>query len=239
MESPIYVLLSQQDALGRQMEVVSQNIANVNTTGFKSHGMLFEDFIERPSAQSELHMVLDRATYRNTAQGAFVKTDNPLDVAIGGKGYFAVQTPQGTQYTRSGSFQISAEGNLVTADGFQVLAGGGQPITIPENAKQISIGADGTISTDAGNVGQLNVATFANEQNMKPTYGGFYSTDEAPQTESTAQINQGMLEGSNVRPVVEMTQIIEISRAYQRVANLINAENDRMRQAIRTLGKVA
>jgi flagellar basal-body rod protein FlgF len=238
METPLYVLLSQQDALERQMTVVSQNVANMNTTGFKSRDVLFQDFMTRPQgAKNENHFVLDRATLRNTAQGPIIRTDSPLDVAISGQGYFAVATPQGTQYTRQGSFQMDNAGNLVTLDGYRVLSADGQGITIQDNAKQVSIGADGTISTDVGDAGKLTPVKFDDEQSMVETYNGYYTSPDTPQPDPDSTITQGVVEASNVKPVVEMTRIIEISRAYQRVLNLIGSENDRMRNAIRALGQ--
>ncbi|MBY0428388.1 MAG: flagellar basal-body rod protein FlgF, partial [Alphaproteobacteria bacterium] len=238
-ESPVYVLLSQQEALQRQMDIVAQNIANVNTTGYKSNDVLFQDFLVKPDSKNTHHMVLDRATLRNTTQGSFTKTDNPLDIAISGQGYFAVQTPQGTQYTRQGTFQVDAEGNIVTADGYPILSGGGSTIAVPTNAKSVEIGLDGTISTETGKVGRLQVVKFKNEQLMKQTYGGFYKTDEAAEVDEEAQLHQGMVEASNVKSVQEMTHVLEISRAYERVAHLIDAENQRLTNAIRSLGKVA
>jgi flagellar basal-body rod protein FlgF len=239
VESPLYVLLSQQDALERQMAVVAHNVANSNTSGFKSHDMMFEDFIKRPSAKSENHFVIDRATIRDTGQGPLLKTENPLDLAISGHGYFSVQTPQGTQYTRQGSFQLDAEGNLVTADGFRVLTAEGQPINIPSNATQISVGVDGLISTDAGDVGRVSPVSFQNEQALVETYGGFYSDGggAGPQPDTASNVYQGMIEASNVKPVAEMTKVIEISRTYQRTQQLLTAENERMRNAIRELGR--
>lgn len=239
MESPVYVLLSQQEALQRQMDIVAQNIANVNTTGFKSNDVLFQDYLVKPDKKFSHHMVLDRATLRNTAQGSFTRTDNPLDIAISGHGYFAVQTPQGIQYTRQGTFQMDAEGNIVTADGFPILSGGGSTLSIPTNAKSIQISLDGTVSTDLGKIGRLQTVKFNNEQLMKQTYGGFYSTDEAPEVDDKAQLHQGMVEASNVKSVQEMTHVIEISRAYERIARLIDSENQRLTNAIRSLGKVA
>lgn len=239
MESPLYVLLSQQEALQRQMDVVAQNIANVNTTGFKSNDVLFQDYMVKPAPKFTHHMVLDRATLRNTTQGTFIKTENPLDLAIAGQGYFAVETPQGVQYTRQGSFQMDAEGNLVTPDGYPVLSGGGSSIAIPTDAKSISIAQDGTISTETGKIGRMQVVKFVNEQLMKQTYGGFYKTDEQPEVDEDAQLNQGMVEASNVKAVTEMTHVIEISRAYERVARLMDTENQRLTNAIRSLGKVA
>ena len=239
MESPLYVLLSQQDALQRQMEIVAQNIANVSTTGYKSNDVLFEDFLIKPNAKTTHHMVLDRATIRNTGQGVLQQTDNPLDLAISGQGYFAVETPQGIQYTRQGSFQVDAEGNMVTPDGYQVLSAGSTAIAIPREAKNISIARDGTISTESGKIGRIQTVKFSQEQLMKQTYGGFYSTDEAPKVDDISELTQGMVESSNVKPVVEMSHVIEISRAYERVAHLIDSENQRLTSAIRSLGKVA
>jgi flagellar basal-body rod protein FlgF len=239
VESPLYVLLSQQDALERQMSVVAHNVANANTSGFKSHDVMFEDFIKRGGPKSENHFVLDRATIRDTGQGPLLKTENPLDLAISGPGYFSVQTPQGTQYTRQGSFQLDAEGNLVTVDGFRVLTAEGQPINIPSNATQISVGLDGLISTDAGDVGRVSPVSFANEQLLVETYGGFYTDGggAGPTPDATSNVYQGMIEASNVKAVTEMTKVIEISRTYQRTQQLLAAENDRMRNAIRELGR--
>ncbi len=239
MESPVYVLLSHQEVLQRQMDVVAQNIANVNTTGFKSNDVLFQDFLMKPDRKTTHHMVLDRATLRNTSQGSFSKTGNPLDIAISGQGYFAVQTPQGIQYTRQGTFQMDAEGNIVTADGFPLMSGGGSTVAIPTTAQSIEVAMDGTLSTDKGKAGRLQIVKFQNEQLMEQTYGGFYSTDEAPEIDDTAQFHQGMVESSNVKSVTEMTHFIDISRAYERVSNLINAEHQRLSNAIRSLGKVA
>lgn len=239
MESPLYVLLSQQDTLDRYMAVTAQNIANVNTTGYKGSDVVFEDLVRQPDPKFTHHMVVDRASYRNVAQGPLLKTDNPLDIAVTGQGYFAVETPQGVQYTRNGSFQMNPDGALVTSEGFPLLSGGGAQITIPREAQKISISADGTISTEQGTVGRLQVLKFANEQSLKQTYGGFYSTESEAEVDPDSRLQQGFVEQSNVKPVVEMTKVIEISRTYQRVARLIDAEHERMRAAIRQLGRVS
>lgn len=239
MESPLYVLLSQQDALERQMSVTAQNIANVNTTGFKGSDIVFEDFIRKPDPKVIHHMVIDKSSYRNTSQGTLLKTDNPLDLAISGQGYFAVETPQGVQYTRNGSFQLNSDGNLVTSQGFPVLSGGGSQVSIPKEAQKVSISSDGTVSTELGTAGRLQVVKFTNEQAMKQTYGGFYSTDAEAEADDLSTLQQGFLESSNVKPVVEMAKVIEISRSYQRVARLVDSEHERLRTAIRQLGRVS
>lgn len=237
MESPLYVLVSQEDALSRRMDVAAQNMANVNTTGYKAAGMIFEDFIKKPDPKFTHHLVLDRATYRNTSPGTLLPTENPLDFAIQGPGYYAVGTPEGTQYTRAGSFAMDTEGNVVTAEGYPLLSSSGQPVSIPTNAQRIAIGRDGTISTEVGDAGKLSVVRFENELALKPTHSNLFTSDETPVEDARSSIVQGMVEASNARPVVELTNVIEISRSYQRVANLINAENDRLRNAIRVLGR--
>lgn len=239
MESPLYVLLSQQDALQRHMDIVANNIANVNTTGYKARDLLFEEYVKQPDPKFSHHFVVDRMTMRNTSQGTLLKTENPLDVAISGDGYFAVRTPQGTQYTRQGSFQMDPEGNLTTVDGFPVLDAGGQGLVIPKEVSQIAIGPDGTVASEQGTIGRLQVVAFTNEQTMEETYAGLYSTDEVGVPSTSANVVQGMVEGSNVRSVAQIANVIEISRSYQRVSNLINAENERMRNAIRQLGRIA
>lgn len=238
MESPLYILLGQQSALQRHMEIVAQNIANANTTGFKARDLMFEEYVKQPDSKNQFHFGIDKASIRNTSQGMLLKTDNPLDVAISGNGYFAVRTSQGIQYTRQGSFQMDGEGNVTTVDGFPVLDAGGQGLVIPRDAQQIAIGSDGSVATEKGTVGKLQITKFEREQAMQETYGGYFTTSEAGTPDVNASVTQGMLEASNVKPVIQVSNVIEISRSYQRVSTLINSENERMRNAIRTLGRV-
>lgn len=237
VESSIYTLLSQQQALQRQMQVIANNVANMNTTGYKNRGVLFQDFIEQPNPKFTHHMVVDRGTMRDTSQGTLIKTDNPLDLAISGNGYFAVQTPEGIQYTRQGSFQLDSEGSLVTPDGYKVLSGGGTAVSIPDDAKEISVGRDGTISTDKGTLTRLELVHFDNELEMEETHSGLYQSAQAPTTDNDSTLYQGMVEGSNVKPVAEITQITEITRAYQYVVKLVDSENQRISNVVRTLGR--
>jgi flagellar basal-body rod protein FlgF len=231
--------MAQEQALSHSMEMAAHNIANVNTTGFKSTGLLFDDYLTRTSdPKFSYHMPLDVGTYHDATNGKLVSTDNPLDLAISGPGFFGVQTPQGAQYTRAGSFQLDADGNLVTPDGFPVLSGGGQPVTIPPGTQQISVGNDGTISTENGTIGRLQLVHFQDEQKLQPTYGGLYSTTETPEVDNASALYQGMVESSNVKPVIEMTRVIDISRSYQRISGLIEAEHQRIRDSIRQLGKI-
>ena len=238
MQSPSVVLMSQLDALTRGLDVVANNVANQNTTGFKRQQMLFETFISRPAPKEQFDLVYDRATYRDTAGGPIVQTGNTFDVALQGPGYFSIETPQGLRYSRNGSFTLNSEGELVTLSGNRVLNNGGSPIQIPSDSGEVTIAKDGSISTEAGQVGRLGVFRFANEQLLREEAGGLYIAETAatPDTGETTSI-QGALERSNVNPIAEMTRMTEITRAYQRVQRLIETEHERIRTALRQLGR--
>src|SRR4051812_11298051 len=153
MENTLLVGLSRQVTLERQMDVIANNVANATTDGFKADRSLFQEYL-MPAAREDnfaagrdrkLSHVMDRATFRDMAQGSLDQTKNPLDVAINGDGMFAVQTPTGERYTRDGSFQIDNQGQLVTASGYPVLGNNG-PIRFQQTDKQIGISADGTVT---------------------------------------------------------------------------------------------
>jgi flagellar hook-basal body protein len=156
MENALLVGLSRQVALGRELDVVANNIANINTNGFKTDGAVFEEFIGKvarsddvPARDRQVSFVRDRATWIDMSQGSIERTGNPLDVAVVGKGFMAVQTPAGERYTRNGALQINNIGQLVTSEGFQVLGESG-PIVLQPTDRDISISEDGTISVREG-----------------------------------------------------------------------------------------
>ncbi|MBP2292081.1 flagellar basal-body rod protein FlgF [Azospirillum rugosum] len=238
METPIYVALSRQMTLRRQLDVISNNIANMNTTGFKQQRMLFTEFLERPGMHEQVSFVQDRAVVRDLATGGLTQTGNPLDVALTGHGYFTVDTANGPRYTRAGNFQLNDQRQLVDGGGLPVLADNRQPITIPEGTRDIKITGDGTVATELGPVGKLNIVTFKNEQLMTEVGSGLYVSDEEPQpAPADTKVAQGMLENSNVKPVVEMTAMIDIQRQYQSNQRMIENEHERIRSAIQKLGR--
>ena len=179
MENALLVGLSRQVALQRELDVVANNIANLNTTGFKADGSLFEEYLMPRRATQirgtdrRVSFVQDRATWHDMSQGPIERTGNPLDVAIDGNGFLVVQTPRGERYTRNGALQINANGQLVTSDGYPVLGDGG-PITFQPNDRDISISNDGTISVREGisntrirTRGKLRLVSFANPQQLQ------------------------------------------------------------------------
>lgn len=249
MENILLVGLSRQVSLGREMDVVANNIANINTTGYKADGSLFAEYLsgDAPAADpgSRVSYVQDSGVWHDMSQGAVEHTGNPLDLAIDGKGFLVVQTPGGERYTRNGSLQINAQGQLVTADGDPLMGESG-PITFQASDQQVSVSRDGTISVREGssNVdsvrGRLRMVDFANPQQLQKEGGGAFSaTDGAvPQPMKGAAIVQGALEKSNVRGVVEMSRMIEITRAYTQVANMMQQQGDVSQQAIDKLAEV-
>jgi flagellar basal-body rod protein FlgF len=243
MESPSLVLLSNQEALQRAMDIVANNVANSSTTGFKRESIQFDTLLSQPAPDEPLDFVVDRATYRDSSSGPINSTGNPLDLAIQGAGYFPIQTPQGTRYTRAGTFQLNPDGEIVTSAGYPLLGQGEQPITIPSTAFQVNIAPNGdvTVRVDDGvsllEVGKLEVDSFDNEQGLQPTGAGLYTTSEVPAPVDNPDIVQGALEESNVQPISEITNMIQIMRFYEQTVNMIGQENQRLDNAIDKLAK--
>ena len=242
MESSLYVALSSQNALRRQMDVVANNIANMNTTAFKGENMMFVDHVVRSRGGEKalggtVSYVRDVASFRDTREGHFEPTGNKLDVAINGEGYFVVQTPQGERYTRNGRFQKDQSGQIVTQEGFPVLSDGG-PVSIAPNDNKIDINRDGTIVTESGSLGRLRVVRFQNDQQMQQIGGSLYATTQTAEDVQERRVAQGMLEASNVQPIVELTRMIEVQRSYDGVKSFIDKEDERIKNVVRELVRV-
>jgi len=229
------------DAQQTQLDVISNNLANVSTTGFKRSRAVFEDLMyqnlrqvgSQSSDQTKLPSGLQVgtgvqmvATERIHTQGSMSKTDNTKDVAINGEGFFQVQMPDGTtQYTRDGSFQTDANGVLVTATGFPVVP----QITIPANTTSLTIARDGTVSvttqgtTASANIGQVQLATFMNPTGLQSNGNNLYSESDAsgtptqtsPGQNGSGFVSQGYVEASNVNVVEELVNMIQTQRSYE------------------------
>ena len=243
MENAQLVSLSRQIALQRQMDVVANNMANINTTGFKAEDMLFKEFKmpvardnELPGDQS-VSYTEDWTTVHDLSQGAISQTGGPLDVAISGKGFLTVQTPNGVRYTKDGALQINATGTLVDLGGNPVLSDGG-PVHFDDADTDIAISKDGTISTSQGSKGKLSLAEFADPRQLTREGNNLYSgVDPLPATET--QLVQGSIERSNVSGVTEMAQMIRVQRAYEMIAQLMSRQDDLRTSAVQKLGDMA
>ena len=244
MENPSFVSLSSQMALRRHMDVIANNIANMNTVGFKAERLVFTEMVADLPDQSvddmgPMSFVETHASYMDLSPGTLTSTGNPLDIGLNGDGMFAVQTEDGTGYTRNGRFSLDPDGTLVTSDGLPVLGTGGGPIQISD-ASTITVAGDGTIGTNDGVVARLQVVRFEDPMALERAAGGlFRPIDQAPEPALDTQVAQGMVESSNVSPVLEMTRMIEVSRTYQMVANAIQTEHQRQQKAINQLARSA
>jgi len=244
METASYIALSRQTALRRQLEVTANNIANMNTTAFKAERMLFVEYLNGPGGAGsaptghEVSMVNDQAVVRDFTAGAIEHTGNPFDVAIDGPGFLVVDTAGGPRYTRSGRLHLDGEGRIVDANGLAVLDVNDQPLTVPANVTQIEIDGDGNVTSEAGPIGTLSIVEFDDSFGLTPLGGGLYVTNELPKEAEASNLIQGAVEGSNVQPIVEMTQMIEISRTYQSIQNFIQSEHERLQQANRQLSDI-
>lgn len=238
MENSIYVALSKQVALRQSMQIVSNNVANMNTPGYRGQNMIFEEYVSKPRGYNEpLSMVLDYGQYQITDSGPIKYTGNNLDVALIGPGFLGVQTPEGVQFTRAGNMSLNANGELVNSRGFVMAGQGGGAITIPPDAEEIRIDENGFVSTDDGEVGQLMVMEFDSEQTLNPAGNGLYvlPEDAAGVPAVQTKVKQGQLEGANIQGVVEMTRMIKIHREYESLQRFMQSEHERQRTAIQRL----
>jgi len=240
MQNSLLVGLAAQMTLRRNMEIVSNNIANVSTTGFKREAPAFEELmVQVDSPDSSLRVVSfvrDWGVVRDMTTGALQQTGSPLDIAVQGDGMMVVRTPEGERYTRDGHFTLDQNGKVVNSDGHAVMSEGGE-LTIPTGETAINIAEDGTVSTSQGVIGKLRVVALPSASMRKEGFN-LYSSTEQPSPAKDARVIQGAIESSNVAPVVEMTKMIEIMRAYQHSTETLNATDDLLRRAVQRLGEV-
>ena len=244
MDNSLLVSLSQQLAAYRAMDVIANNLANASTPGFKREAAKFEEHItqmrpaEGETGMQSVSFVKDAGILRDVTQGSIERTGAMYDVAISGKGYFAVQTPAGLRYTRDGHFSLDANGQIVTTDGHPVQGDGGA-ITITPDDGDIVIAPDGTVSGKTGQLAKMKVVDFADSATgMTKEGGNLYSTTSTPIVPTATTLKQKMLEGSNVQPVLEISRMIEVMRAYEATATLSKSHEDLKRQAIEKLGQM-
>lgn len=235
MENANYTVLTRQSGLLHELQIVANNIANAATTGYRQEGLVFSEFVKRIDGGPSLSMA--QGNVRNTShmQGTLTQTGGSLDLAIEGDGFFLIETPDGIRLSRAGSFSLSAEGNLVTPDGFRVLDAGGAPIFIPPNATDLGIAPDGTISSGGQPLAQVGLVEATDPNALIREGGVMFRADGGYDTAIDARVMQGFLEAANVDPISQIARMIEVQRAYEMGQSLLDAENERMMRALDTL----
>ncbi|NBV54132.1 MAG: flagellar hook basal-body protein [Proteobacteria bacterium] len=237
----IAVLASRALTMRNQFNAVADNVANVNTAGYRRIEMDFKEVLSRQNPQSRgLSYVQDRSISLNQTDGALQQTGNPLDAAISGPGFFAIEVNGTTQYTRKGQFVLNAEGQLSTPEGYAVLDNAGAPIQFQPEVRNIRLANDGTLSTEQGQLAQIGVYQFSPEglktlqragnTAFVPGSGG------GPVALETPIIRQGYIEASNVNAVQEMVTMQMVSKAYESSLSSLQSLSELESRAIRTLG---
>jgi flagellar basal-body rod protein FlgF len=232
MSNAVYAALSRQAALDQELASLANNIANASTAGYRGDGQIFSEFVNAVPGQPSISQTRIGGRLINGAQGDFVQTGGALDLAIEGAGYFVVETPQGERLTRAGAFQRNEQGLLATAEGYLVQSAGGGSIAVTDG--DLVVSADGVISAGGAVIGQIRIADadptlLAREGTTLFRAGGALS-DLAP------VVRQGFIEASNVTPVLELSRLIEVQRAFELGQQLLTNEEARIQRAISILG---
>jgi flagellar basal-body rod protein FlgF len=246
MDTTIYVGLSHQMALRRHMDVIAGNIANANSAGFQRENMQFEKYIDKMEdaplrTAKPVAFVLDYGVTRDATPGEFVQTGNNLDAALVGEGFFTIQSPRGEiMYTRNGRFSPDADGNLVTSQGAKVLDTAGNAIRIEPTDSDVRIGSDGSVQSKERQIASLGIVRFTNPNSLERAGDSQMraTASSLPVTIKSPNVKQGMLEQSNVKPIVEMTEMIAVQRNYEATTKMMQNYEDIRKRSIERLARV-
>jgi len=225
-----------------QHEAVSNNLANINTTGYKADRRIFRDtvcselLLAGPAERGGMELDKFYTLHTDFSQGSFTETRNPLDLAIAGKGFFVIETGDAVGYTRNGNFTLNADGELVDSRGNRVMGDQG-PIRV--QGKAVSVTDSGELLVDGVNAGKLKLVDFEDLQTVKSNDHGYYAPESGvdPIPLESGKIMQGYLEGSNVNPIREMIQMIELNRSYEACQKSINAEDDALKLSVNEVAR--
>lgn len=233
MDMPGYIVLSRLSAQQRATEVLAHNMANADTPGFRGSQPVFTSYLDRRTGADAAVMTQDRATWRDMTPGPLQATGNPLDLALPGEGFFVLETGRGERYTRAGRFTLSPEGRIVDPEGNPVLGDAG-PIAVPRGDSRITVAGDGTVRTETGPLGRLRIVRFADPQRLAAEGDRLFERPQGLEAEPVAEprVVQGSVEGSNVRPIVEMVRMMAELREFQFATQFAERESDRQQSAI-------
>ena len=240
MENSIYIGLSRQLTLRTNMSIIANNIANMNTTGFRGQNTLFQEYVSDPKGNEDpISFVNDYGQYQVSKEGPITETGNELNVALSGPGYIGAQHPTTNEilYTRAGDFHLDAQGTLMSSANYPIMGAGGAAITVPAGSEFIKIDDRGRLSNQDGEIGAIMLTEFENEQILEAVGDNMFKSpvEGVPATETMTK--QGYLEGSNVNSVIEITRMMETLRTYKSQNDIIKQEHERLRSAIQKLTK--
>ena len=232
MSDGLYVAMSGAVAQERALDVAANNVANANTSGFRAERVTFEEVLGQ---QGDLSFVTAEKATVDISRGELRSTGNALDVAVDGDGWFAMQTPQGIRYTRSGEFRIGPEGALIDPRGNSVLEAGGNPLLIPGDARDVTVDAAGQVVADGVAVGKISIVQLE-EANLRNEGGNYYTARGGVTPVENAQVVSGHIEGANFDPVRGMVDLIRISRNHESLHQMMHAYREIDQRAVREIG---
>lgn len=236
MENALYIALSQQVALRKSVDIIAHNVANASTAGFKAEHMVFSEVLAENVDGQPMSFVKDEGVDRDFSEGGFITTGKAFDVALHGEGWFVVDTEFGLRYTRNGQFQVDETGQLVTAQGDVVLDENNNPIVLQPDDHDITITATGEVLAREQSRGRLQVVDFEDEDTaLTQVSSSLFLANEAAEPATGFRIAQGMIEGSNVKPIIEIVGLMSALRSYQSTQKFIDEENRRQTKMIETL----
>lgn len=238
MDNAGYVTLTRQAGLLREMQAVANNIANLSTTGYRREAVIFTEHVAAPDdGGPSLSMAEAEARSIDQRQGPLEMTRGTYDFAIEGEGFFLVMTPQGERLTRAGAFTPGPEGELLAADGAQLLDEGGAPVFVPPGARSVALGADGTLSADGEPVAAIGIFRPIDPLELSRQEGTRFAAPTGWEPVADARVAQGYLEGSNVAAVSEITRMIQVQRAYELGQTFLDREDERIRAVLRSFAR--
>ena len=235
MKTASYIALGQNGIQMRHLDMIANNIANSSTNAFRGERASFGSYMVRQPDGQTLSYVRDKGARLDTREGDLLATSNNMDVGIRGAGYLVAKTADGVAYTRNGRLRIDLERRLTTDSGRPLLGERGGEVRIDGDPSDMVIARNGIVSVNGRQIDRLQVVKFDDEQSLQKTGDGLYTTDKTPAPAPQAEIRQGMIETSNVRPVVELTAMMAIVRNYQGAQNFLDGEHQRQLKAIREL----
>ncbi len=238
----IHILASRMMVQQKQLGMIADNVANSDTDGFKKMGLSFQGLVSRKGGETVGAYTQDRGTHIQFEGGGLKITNNPLDMAIKGEGFFAVRRGGQIHYTRNGHFTLSADGTIITEKGDFLLDTGNTPIVIPEGSKEIIVTREGGVATEDGVIAELGLYSFTKDDmaNLKRTgSSSFMPTGDArPIATLNPAVTQGALEGSNVNGLLEVVTLQEMTRAYVGAQKMMKGIEDLENRAIRSLPRL-
>lgn len=245
MNNALYVGLSRQLTLKRQLDVIANNIANSDTAGFKVESLQIGEDVQAPQVQpgggaaAPITFVHDIALSRDFRQGPLRQTGGPFDLGLQGAGFFEVQTAAGNRLTRDGRLALDGQGQIIDNSGNPVLSTGGSPIVIDPTKPTPQIAHDGTVSQAGQVIGKIGVFTVADRTGLTSIGGGLYDPGaQTPAADPNTVVQQGMIENANVDAIQQMTRMIAVSRAYEQVTSMVDSVGAASDQSVQRLGRV-